>query len=482
MLTAEKSGKTVKNGIYTYGYVIPDTATVIHLIEAGNISAKRFNKYIMNDEVKTQNNMHSEYEEAHDFLYSFVDYERDSKWKYDNIYFDLSRVEKFLHILGNPHKKGWFVHVAGTNGKGSVAAMIASVLTQSGFKTGLYTSPHLVTFRERIKIDGKMISKDDVVDEVQLIKTAAKQMERLTFFDVWTALAFNYFARQSVDVSVIEVGLGGRLDSTNVISPSISIITSISMDHCGKLGDTVEKIAYEKAGIIKPGIPVVSAPQNDGVKSVLEKKAKEKGSKFFYVGSDLTDNSSIYYSGLLWKFNNLNIPLKGTFQHENVAVALTALEIVASEHHAITSECARWGIENVCWPGRLQTVSKHPEVIVDGACNIGAMMALKDYLSKKKSKDKIVAVLGICRDKEVNQVLEILGQATSQVVFTQTDNPRALCADALAKRFNDTKKNIVESNPVKAVEKAVSIAGADGLVIVTGSLYLVGEVLKNYKL
>jgi len=439
----------------------------------------------MNDEVKTKNNMHSEYEEAHDFLYSFVDYERDSKWKYDNIYFDLSRVEKFLRILGNPHKKGWFVHVAGTNGKGSVAAMIASVLTQSGFKTGLYTSPHLVTFRERIKIDAKMISKNDVVDGVQHIKTAAKQIEGLTFFDVWTALAFNYFARQSVDVSVIEVGLGGSLDTTNVISPTISVITSISIDHCGKLGDTVEKIAYEKAGIIKPGIPVVSAPQNDSVKSVLEKKAKEKGSKFIYVSRDalhLLDNSSIYYCGLSWKFNKLNIPLNGTFQHENAAVALTALEIVASEHFSITPECARRGIENICWPGRLQTVSVHPEVLVDGACNIGAMMALRDYLLEKKSKDKIVAVFVICKDKEVNQVLEILGQAASQVVFTRTDNPRAFSADALAQLSYDTKKNFVETDPMKAVKKAVSIAGTDGLVIVTGSLYLVGEVLKNYKL
>ena len=173
--------------------------------------------------------------------------------------------------------------------------------------------------------------------------------------------------------------------------------------------------------------------------------------------------------------------MKGAFQHENAAVALTALEIVASEHHAITPECAHRGIENVCWPGRLQTISVHPEVIVDGACNIGAMMALRDYLLEKKSKDKIVAVFGICKDKEVNQVLEILGQAASQVVFTRADNPRAFSADALAQLSYDTKKNFVETDPVKAVKKAVSIAGTDGLVIVTGSLYLVGEVLKNYE-
>ncbi|HUT62931.1 MAG TPA: cyanophycin synthetase, partial [Anaerolineae bacterium] len=212
---------------------------------------------------------------------------------------------------------------------------------------------------------------------------------------------------------------------------------------------------------------------------------KETGSKFIYVSRNTVhsiDNSSIYYCGLSWKFNKLDIPLKGLFQHENATVALTALEILASEHHSITPECARRGIENVYWPGRLQTVSLHPEVIVDGACNIGAMMALRDYLLGKKSKDKIVAVFGICKDKEVDKVLEILGQVTTRIVITQANNPRALSAEALAQRCNNSKKNIVEKDPIKAVQKAVSIAGTDGLVIVTGSLYLVGEVLKNYEL
>ena len=177
---------------------------------------------------KTEKFVNSDYHEALDFIYSFVDYESHSNWKYDSDHFDLSRVQKFLHALNNPHEKGWFVHVAGTNGKGSVAAMIASTLTQSGYKTGLYTSPHLVTFRERIKIDGSIISRDDIIDEVRRIKKVVKQNEGLTFFEVWTAIAFDYFVRKSVEVSVIEVGIGGRLDTTNVISPAVSVITSIS--------------------------------------------------------------------------------------------------------------------------------------------------------------------------------------------------------------------------------------------------------------
>lgn len=434
---------------------------------------------------KTDKLIDSEYNEALDFIYSFVDYERNSNWKYDTDHFNLSRVKKFLHTLNNPHKKGWFVHVAGTNGKGSVAAMIATTLTQSGYKTGLYTSPHLITFRERIKIDGSLISKNDIVDGVRLIKNAVKQNEELTFFEVWTALAFDYFVRKSVDVSVIEVGIGGRLDTTNVISPAVSVITSISMDHRGKLGETVEEIAYEKAGIIKPGITVVSAPQSGKVTQVLEKKAKEAGSKIIRVGRDVKyfeDGGNMIYSGLKWKLDKLNIPLAGSVQHKNAAVALAALETLASEGYSITPESARRGIENVRWPGRFQTVSVKPEIVVDGACNISAMMAVREYLKGKNSKDKIVAVVGMCSDKDVDQVLEILSQAVSRFVFTQVDNPRALSACELANRSLEAKKNIVEIDPINALTKAVSMAGNDGLVIVTGSLYLVGEVLKHFRM
>jgi len=434
---------------------------------------------------KTEKFVDSEYNKALDFIYSFVDYERHSNWKYDINHFDLGRVRKFLHALNNPHEKGWFVHVTGTNGKGSVAAMIASTLTHSGYKTGLYTSPHLITFRERIKIDDSMISKGDIVDEVKRIKKAVKQNEGLTFFEVWTALAFDYFARKSVDVSVIEVGMGGRLDTTNVISPAVSVITSISMDHRGKLGETVEKIAYEKVGIIKPGITVVSAPQNDEVIPVLEKKVKESGMELILVGRDtkfFVERGDIIYSGLKWKLDKLHVPLAGSVQHENAAVALAALEILASKDYSITPENARRGIENVQWPGRFQTVSVNPEIIVDGACNINAMMAVRNYLREKTSKDKIVAVVGMCSDKDVIQVLEILRQAVSRFIYTQVDNPRALSARELANRSSEGENNIVEVDPIKALNKAISIAGSDGLVIVTGSLYLVGDVLKHYRM
>ncbi len=433
---------------------------------------------------KTDKFKKSEYNKALDFIYSFVDYERSFSWKYDTDNFDLSRVRKFLNILNNPHEKGWFIHVGGTNGKGSVSAMIASALTQSGNKTGLYTSPHLVTFRERIKIDDSLISKDDIIEEVRRIKKAVIQCKDLTFFEVWTVLAFDYFACKSVDASVIEVGLGGRLDATNVILPAVSVITSISMDHSEKLGETIEKISYEKAGIIKPGITVIISPQSEEATKVIEKKAKEAGSKLIRVGRDVQysgKDSNLNYSGLIWKFDKLNIPLAGSVQYENTAVALAVLETLVLEGYSVTRESARKGIENVNWPGRFQTVSERPEIVVDGACNIGAMTAVSDYLKGRISKDKIVAVVGMCSDKDVIQVLEILNQAVSRFIFTQVDNPRALSAHDFIKLLPALKGSIVEVDPIKAVKKAVTMSGPDGLIIVTGSLYLVGDVLKHYK-
>ena len=268
-----------------------------------------------------------EYRAALSFLYSFVDYERNSKWKYDVSHFDLKRMRSLLKALGNPNEHGWFVHVAGTNGKGSVSAMIASALRESGLKTGLYTSPHLITFRERIRVDGLLISPEEVIAGVNRLRGPAEKVGGLTFFDVWTALAFDHFARREVDAAVIEVGMGGRLDSTNVIIPAVSVITPISLDHRGKLGETPADIAAEKAGIIKPGIPVVSAPQDEDVAAVLREKAKDAGSEMLMVGCEVgyeKMNGGIRYHGPRWELDSVRIPLRGSFQHDNAAAALAA--------------------------------------------------------------------------------------------------------------------------------------------------------------
>lgn len=424
-----------------------------------------------------------EYRAALNFLYSFVDYERSSKWKYDGNHFDLKRMLALLKAVGNPHKRGLFVHVAGTNGKGSVSAMIASALRESGLVTGLYTSPHLITFRERIRIDGVMISPEEVIAGVNRIRKPAEDQGGLTFFDIWTALAFDHFAKRNVDVSVIEVGMGGRLDSTNVITPAVSVITSISLDHRGKLGDTTTNIAVEKGGIIKTGIPVVSAPQEEDVASILREKAGETGSEMIMVGREVCCekiHGGIRYHGRLWELERVSVPLQGSFQLENAAIALAALEILASQGYPVTPETSRRGLEKVRWPGRLDVISTCPAVMVDGACNIGAMHTVSDYVAERSSRDQTVAVIAICRDKEVGQVLEILGEAASRFVVTQVNNPRAMPVGDLAKLVPSNVGYTIIPDPVQAVSEAVSQAGKEGFVIVTGSLYLVGEIMKHY--
>ena len=229
-----------------------------------------------------------EYKEALSFLYSFVNYEIHSGWKYDNKHFNLDRFRKFLNMLENPHRGGRYVHVAGTNGKGSVCAMTAHALTSAGFRTGLYTSPHLITFRERIRVDGVLITPDDVVRAVARLKPATDAADRLTFFEVWTGLALDYFKRSMTDYNVLEVGLGGRLDATNVVTPDLAVITSISLDHTAKLGKNLVGIAREKAGIIKPGVPVVSSAQPPDILDVIEDRCNELGCPLTVVGRDVS--------------------------------------------------------------------------------------------------------------------------------------------------------------------------------------------------
>ncbi|MBT4485030.1 MAG: bifunctional folylpolyglutamate synthase/dihydrofolate synthase, partial [Candidatus Latescibacteria bacterium] len=305
----------------------------------------------------------------------------------------------------------------------------------------------------------------------------------LTFFDVWTALAFDHFTRKAVDASVIEVGMGGRLDSTNVITPAVSVITSIGIDHSDKLGKTSSEIAYEKAGIIKQGVPVVSAPQEPAVQRVLEEEAEKVGTRLLVVGRDVKwkkEKNGISYCGSKWSFDDISVPLEGSMQLINAAVAMTALETLASEGYPVDPDSARNGIETVRWPGRLESVSTNPDIVLDGACNPAAMRMITEFLLSRSPRDKTVAVAAMCCDKEVTEVLEILGNAASRFIVTQIKNPRAMSARELAEQSPDTVEVTIEPEPLRAVEKAISMAGRDGLVIITGSLYLVGDVMKKY--
>ncbi len=425
----------------------------------------------------------AEYREALDFLYGFVDYERNGRWKYDDGHFDLGRIRSLLAALGNPQEHGWFVHVAGTNGKGSVSAMTASALHEAGLSVGLYTSPHLVTFRERIRVDSRIMTEDEVVESVRRIRPAAEAIPGLTFFDVWTALAFDHFARKDVDAAVIEVGMGGRLDSTNVVTPDVSVITPISMDHRGKLGDTVAEIAAEKAGIVKPGVPAVSAPQTLEAAHVIESRARETGSDLAVVGRDvrwMVEDGLLSYRGRLWNIDGIEVPLPGRFQYANAATAFAALETLALAGRPVTPDAAKRGIERVRWPGRLQRLAERPDVIVDGACNTSAMEVVADFIESAKSRESVVALVAMCRDKDVRDVMGILGRAVSKMVCTEARNPRAMPAAELAREAPVGVETVAEPDPIRALDTAVRLAGPEGLVMAVGSLYLVGELFRIY--
>jgi len=425
----------------------------------------------------------SEYREALDYLYSFIDYERKTGWKYDDKSFNLDRISTFLDILGSPHRCGRFVHIAGTNGKGSVAAMIAKSLSLAGLKTGLYTSPHLLSFRERIRIDGHSIPHAKVIDGVKRLKEKSGAVPGLTFFEIWTALAFDYFAAEKTDIAVIETGLGGRLDATSVITPELSVLTRISMDHCGILGNNLSEIAREKAGIIKQGVRIISAAQDDEALASIKEVATSMDSELLISGRDFTSSSSnagFDYDGQAWHIKELSLSLDGSVQRENATVAIAALESLSTLGLQLTQDDAAKGLAEVNWPGRLHVIGDKPEVIVDGACNPGAMEKLIEFAESRTITGSKTAVVAMCGDKEIEAVLKLLATYVSQIIFTEVENPRAVPADKLPEYLPDFTNVTVCSGSGEAIKMAQSLSGSDGQVLVTGSLYLVGEAFTHF--
>ena len=324
------------------------------------------------------------YQEALDYVLKFADYERLPR---SGIVWDIKRIERLLARLDNPQNYARSVHVAGTKGKGSTSAMIASILQNAGYKVGLYTSPHLLSYTERIRVNGKPIAEKDWANLVEIIQphveaeNALGDLGQLTTFEIFTAMAFLHFARVKADWQVLEVGLGGRLDATNVIKPEVCVITSISYDHMDVLGDTLAKIAGEKCGIIKPGADVVSAPQFPEAMEVIERVCKEKGVRLIKVGKDVTwerggfnqEGQSFQVKGLKGEYK-LRIKLLGEHQLENAANAVAAAELLQERGAKISSKNIAEGIWKVDWPGRLQVLRKKPWVVVDGAHNAYSML------------------------------------------------------------------------------------------------------------
>ncbi len=431
-----------------------------------------------------------DYPTALKYVLSFTDYEKLPSFLYSAANFDLRRMEELLKRLGEPHLAARSIHVAGTKGKGSTASMIASALSAAGYKTGLYTSPHLHTFRERISINGHNIAQEEFSTLVQRLKPEVEAVDQsgaygqLTTFEILTAVAFTYFMEQKVDFQVLEVGLGGRLDATNVVRAEIAVITSISMDHAEILGDSLEKIAREKAGIIKPGATVVSSPQQREAEAVIEEVCLKMGANLVIVGKDVTwgksasdlKGQSFEVQGRVGSYT-LTIPLLGDYQLENAATAVAALEALPIKADAIAS-----GLAQTHWPGRLEILGHEPLLVVDGAHNADSARRLRQALETSFAFDRLILILGTSLDKDIAGIVAELASLPSLAIVTRSRHPRAVEPDILRAELGKWGVTVeVAESVASAVECARSKAGSRDLICATGSLFVTAEVREYVK-
>ncbi|MDD2752458.1 MAG: bifunctional folylpolyglutamate synthase/dihydrofolate synthase [Candidatus Omnitrophica bacterium] len=436
------------------------------------------------------------YPQAIKYLESFINYEKSPDYPYKES-LKLERIKDFLEAIGNPQDALRCIHIAGSKGKGSTCAFIAYILRAAGYRTGLYTSPHLSDFRERIRIlspkslrrspyaefEG-MISRASLRGLVQRLKPAIEAYNQkskygpLSFFEVYTSLAFLYFLENKVDFAVLETGLGGRLDATNVVHPLACAITPISYEHTQKLGNSLREIATEKAGIIKGrNLMVISAPQEKQAMRVIKEKCKKINAKLYSVGKEIKYSpvkKSFTVQGFLHSYAGLKTRLIGGHQLINACVAVGAIEALSKSGICIDSGAIKKGISETYWPGRCEIVSHKPLVVLDGAQNIASAAALKRTIGAYFKYRKLILVLGISSDKDIQGICAELSGLAERVVLTMADNPRAVPAHILAGFFQD-KENYLTDNLSEAKKLALSLAGRQDLVLVTGSLFVVGE-------
>ena len=434
-----------------------------------------------------------DYQQAIDYLSSYTDYEVVPRLAHNAANYDLRRVEELLSRLSNPHLKARSIHIAGTNGKGSTAAMIAPVLTTSGYTTGLYTSPHLHTWRERIRIDGELISEVELVALVESLKPEVEAVNqkatygRLTTFELLTALAFAHFAAKGGDFQVLEVGMGGRFDATNVINPEVGIITSISFDHTEVLGNSLAEITAEKAGIIKPGSIVVTSPQPDEAAQVIEESCLNCGAQLVKVGSDVTWRSlgsdlsqqRLRVTGRLDNYE-LSIPLLGQHQLANAATAVATLEVLAEKGFNISRDSITNGLAQVSWPGRLQILSRQPFIVVDGAHNPDAARRLRESVEQYFDFDRAILVIGASDDKDIAGIATQLVPLFNKVIVTRSHHPRVMAPATIIAEFakHSVEAQVVDDIP-SALSEALALAGERDLICVAGSLFVVAEVIEQ---
>lgn len=416
----------------------------------------------------------NDYRRSLDYLYGLEKF---------GMIFGLAKIEEILNAVGNPHRDLQAIHIGGTNGKGSTAAMIASTLRKEGYRVGLYTSPHLIRFTERMKVNGKEIEEEEIVELTEWLRRKIEEAgvtPPFTFFDFTTAMCFLYFKQKMVDLAVLEVGLGGRLDSTNVVNPLVSIITNIGKDHEDVLGKGIKNIAREKAGIIKEGRPLITAATQPTVLRLFSKICREKNTPFYRVGKDFrclpSGKGSFHYEGLHRKLWDLSVSLQGPHQLVNATTALGAIEVLDDLGYRISNDAIVEGLKGVEWPGRLEMISASPRVLLDGAHNPEGALALRDSLQNDFQFRHLILLIGIMKDKDIDSILNCLSPLADRIILTRPGTDRAAPPDLLKKALGRSgKKAEVIEDLKQAIDRGLSLTHGDDLLCITGSLYTVGE-------
>jgi len=432
------------------------------------------------------------YEKAIGYLYERTDYEKQQRLRYNVTTFNLKRMYNLLSLLGDPHTKIHTVHIGGTKGKGSTATMLAKMLEANGYKVGLYTSPHVVHLHERITVNSEMISEKQMRDLLNRIYAPVEKLSKTdppTFFEIMTALAFMHFVDMAVDIAVVETGLGGRLDSTNVIMPDLVGITSLSIDHTQLLGNTIDLIAEEKAGIFKRGVPAITVQQDPLAMQVLKSRAMAVEAPLSITGGDIDfslrfetsrehgPHTRICLTTPTSKFEHLRVPLHGKHQAINCGLALAMLDKLKSLGYKIDNKKAADGLLNVSLPGRMEMIWNDPRIMIDAAHNAASIKALIHAIGQNIPYDSMVVIFGCNNDKDVRGMLEKLQYGADKVIFTRSNSPKAVPPEELAEMYTEICGKMCQTAASlgQALQLAKSAVSKEDLICITGSFYLIGQ-------
>jgi len=438
------------------------------------------------------------YQQAIKYLSEKTDYEKETRVRYNVTTFNLDRMRNLLKLVGNPQDKFTTAHIAGTKGKGSTATMLAKMLESNGYKVGLYTSPHLIHLHERIVVNSEMISESEMLNLMNRIYKPIEKIsktEDVSFFEIMTTLAFMYFADSEVDIAVIETGLGGRLDSTNVINPKVVGITSLSIDHQQQLGNTIDKIAAEKAGIFKKGVPVVTVNQKPEALFVLQSQAQQVKAPLSITGLDIDfsyrfetsrehgPHTRICLTTPTSKFEHVRVPLHGKHQAINCSLALAMLDKLKCTGYEIDNEKVIEGLNAVSLAGRMEMICNDPRIIIDAAHNAASLRALIHALGQNVPYDSMVVIFGCNSDKDVTGMLTQLQYGADKVIFTRSNSPKAVSPMELADQYTEICGKMCQSASSlgQALKLASSAIGREDLICITGSFYLIGMAKARFQ-